>query len=148
MLCAVVQESLSDQGRSERRQKAEPPNCGLQIADCGSRKAEAVVSRRRGGFRRSQTAAGRVMGSWYWASWGSWLDGVVEREGVIKFLTVRNLVSRPRSGRLGSSSSSSCSVALRLVLRTQPRSSLVAGGQRESEHIGRSWLNGVVEPEG
>ena len=110
--------------------------------------AVAAVSRTRGGFRRSQTAAGRVMGSWYWASWGSWLDGVVEREGVIKFLTVRNLVSRPRSGRLGSSSSSSCSVALRLVLRTQPRSSLVAGGQRESEHIGRSWLNGVVEPEG
>ncbi len=33
--------------------------------------------------------------------WGSWLDRVVEREGVIKFLTVRSLEAGPVPKRYG-----------------------------------------------
>jgi len=53
-----------------------------------------------------------------------------------------------REARWGALRISSHSAVRRLVLRTQPRSALVPGGERETEQIGWSCLNRVVEGEG
>ena len=89
-------------------QIAEPSNCGMQIVDCGVGGAQRRTERRVGVPRSrpavrprcgwscglSRTPRSCLAAEGNATDWKVGFDGVVEPEGVMKFLTVRNLISR------------------------------------------------------
>src|SRR5712692_4149328 len=100
-----MQAPLSDQGRSGGRRHASL-NCRSQMADFRMKNAEGKRQRRSRGDSWDVNGVSAVIDRRYRASRESstgrsgcgWLDGVVEPEWVMKFLTVRNLISHWASG--------------------------------------------------